>query len=173
MILNGDDIFMAVQRKEIGIDPFDASRIGANSYDVMLYDELLIYDHLVLDSKKSNSHHVVKIPESGYPLQKDKFYLGRTVEKCSNTSGSLVPMIEGRSSWARLGLCVHMTAGFGDVGFCGYWTLELKPSVDLLIYPFQRIAQLYWLRCAETRRRYHGKYQGNVDTVVSRIEEDK
>jgi dCTP deaminase len=34
-------------------------------------------------------------------------------------------MIEGRSSIGRLGLFVHVTAGFGDVGFCGYWTLEM------------------------------------------------
>lgn len=36
-----------------------------------------------------------------------------------------IPMLEGRSSIARLGLFVHITPGFGYVGFKGYWTLEI------------------------------------------------
>ena len=44
-------------------------------------------------------------------------------------------MIEGRSSVGRLGLFVHVTAGFGDVGFCGYWTLEMFAVQPVRIYP--------------------------------------
>jgi len=56
-------------------------------------------------------------------LAPGQLFLGRTVER-TETHG-LVPMIEGRSSIGRLGLFVHVTAGFGDVGFCGFWTLEM------------------------------------------------
>ena len=43
-------------------------------------------------------------------------------------------MIEGRSSIGRLGLFIHVTAGFGDVGFCGYWTLEMFAVQPIRIY---------------------------------------
>ena len=46
------------------------------------------------------------------------------------------------SSLGRLGLSVHVTAGFGDVGFCGTWTLELTVEVPLKIYPNMKICQL-------------------------------
>ena len=37
----------------------------------------------------------------------------------------LVARVEGKSSWARRGLLVHITAGFIDPGFYGTITLEL------------------------------------------------
>ena len=36
-----------------------------------------------------------------------------------------VPFLEGKSSTGRLGIDIHATAGKGDVGFCGNWTLEI------------------------------------------------
>ncbi|MFR1945037.1 MAG: dCTP deaminase domain-containing protein [Faecalimonas umbilicata] len=44
-------------------------------------------------------------------------------------------MLEGRSSTGRLGLFIHVTAGFGDVGFAGYWTLEIFCVQPIRIYP--------------------------------------
>ena len=57
---------------------------------------------------------------------------------------NLVPMIEGRSSIGRLGIYIHVTAGFGDIGFSGYWTLEISVVQPVIIYPFVRIAQIYY-----------------------------
>ena len=56
------------------------------------------------------------IPEEGLLLEPNKLYLGRTKE--FTTTSKYVPMLEGRSSTGRLGLCIHVTAGFGDIGFC-------------------------------------------------------
>ena len=53
-------------------------------------------------------------------------------------------MIEGRSSIGRLGLFVHVTAGFGDVGFCGYWTLEMFAVQPMRIYPGVPICQIFY-----------------------------
>ena len=53
-------------------------------------------------------------------------------------------MIEGRSSVGRLGFFVHVTAGFGDVGFCGYWTLEMFAVQPVRIYPGVPICQIFY-----------------------------
>ena len=57
---------------------------------------------------------------------------------------NLVPMIEGRSSVGRLGLFVHVTAGFGDVGFCGHWTLEMFAVQPVRIYAGVPICQIFY-----------------------------
>ena len=75
-------------------------------------------------------------------LQPNQLYLGRTVERTE--THNLVPMIEGRSSIGRLGLFVHVTAGFGDVGFCGYWTLEMFAVQPVRIYAGVAICQIFY-----------------------------
>jgi dCTP deaminase len=81
-------------------------------------------------------------------------------------------MIEGRSSIARLGLTIHITAGFGDVGFCGKWTLELTAAQSIMIYPRMPIGQLYWIWTSKTTRKYKGKYQDQKETMASKSYED-
>ena len=66
-------------------------------------------------------------------MQPNKLYLGRTNEY-TRTDG-YIPMLEGRSSVGRLGVFIHVTAGFGDVGFAGYWTLEIFCVQPIRIYP--------------------------------------
>ncbi len=72
-------------------------------------------------------------------LDPGRLYLGRTYERTE--THNLVPMLEGRSSIGRLGLFVHITAGFGDVGFCGYWTLEMFAVQPIRIYPESKSAR--------------------------------
>ena len=75
-----------------------------------------------------------------------------------------VPMIEGRSSIGRLGMFIHVTAGFGDVGFCGYWTLEIFVIHPLRIYAGVPICQIFYHTLHGDYDEYnasHGKYQHN------------
>jgi dCTP deaminase len=97
-------------------------------------------------------------------------YLGRTNEY-TETYG-FVPGIEGKSSLARLGLQVHMTAGFGDVGFKGFWTLEMTCLQPLRIYRDMRIAQLYYDELTGEYDDYEGKYQDNKGVGSSKSYED-
>jgi dCTP deaminase len=77
-------------------------------------------------------------------------------------------MIEGRSSIGRLGLFVHVTAGFGDVGFCGYWTLEMFAIQPIRIYPGVPICQIFYHQIAGNITEYHSdKYQHNRDIQPS------
>ena len=116
MILSGREIVRHMG-EEIIIDPFDPKKVNPNSYNLTLSDELMVYDHHELDMKKKNEGHLLHIPEEGIVLQPNKLYLGRTREYTKTKC--FVPMLEGRSSIGRLGLFIHVTAGFGDVGFSG------------------------------------------------------
>lgn len=165
MILGGEEI----QKKlgsDIVIDPFDASQLNSNSYNLTLHDEILVYEEVVLDMRQVNRTRRLRIPQAGMVLKPDQLYLGRTKERTE--THNLVPMIEGRSSIGRLGLFVHVTAGFGDVGFCGYWTLEMFAVQPVRIYPDVPICQIFYHEIAGAFDEYSSnKYQHNTDIQPS------
>ena len=132
MILSGKEIEKHIG-KEIIIEPYDKNRINPNSYNLSLSNELLVYDNDLLDMKKENKASKIVIPEDGLILEPNKLYLGRTNE--FTKTDKFVPMLEGRSSTGRLGLFIHVTAGFGDIGFAGYLTLEIFCVQPIKIYP--------------------------------------
>ncbi|NCY01473.1 MAG: dCTP deaminase [Planctomycetia bacterium] len=167
MILSGNEIREQLGRN-ILIDPFDESRLNPNSYNLSLHDELLVYEEVVLDMRKSNRVERLRIPADGLVLTPNQLYLGRTVERTE--THNYVPMIEGRSSIGRLGLFVHVTAGFGDVGFCGYWTLEMFAVQPVKIYPGVPICQIFFHEIAGAITEYASdKYQHNRDIQPSQL----
>ncbi len=165
MVLSGHEI-----RQQLGqnivIDPFDESRLNPNSYNLTLHDELLVYEEVVLDMRRANRVRRIAIPPEGLVLQPHQLYLGRTCERTETRNH--VPMIEGRSSIGRLGLFVHVTAGFGDVGFCGYWTLEMFAVQPVRIYAGVAICQIFYHDIRGTFTEYSSdKYQHNHDIQPS------
>lgn len=142
-MLSAQAITQALQKGDVVIKPFNAEHLGPNSYDLTLHNELLTYTERELDMKKDNSVERSIIPASGLLLQPGKIYLARTQEWTA--SDVYAQMLEGRSSIGRLGLYVHITAGFGNLGSSGYWTLELSCVQPLMIYPGVRICQVYFV----------------------------
>ena len=170
MILSGKEIVKHLG-KEIIIEPFHPERVNPNSYNLSLYNELMVYDHQELDMAKPNPASTIYIPKSGYVLQPNKLYLGRTNEY-TRTDG-YIPMLEGRSSVGRLGVFIHVTAGFGDVGFAGYWTLEIFCVQPIRIYPNVEICQIYYHDIDGEYDTYqHGKYQNNTCIQPSMLWKD-
>ena len=169
MILTGEAIKENLGRG-IFIKPFHENQLGPNSYDVRLHNELLIYNEGVLDPMKKLNTTRIKIPEEGLRLIPGTLFLGKTVEWTA-TYG-FVPMLEGRSSIGRLGLSVHVTAGVGDIGFQGFWTLEMTCVQPVVIYPNMRIAQLIYYWPYGEASPYKGKYNMNHDIQESLIYED-
>ena len=170
MILSGKEI-IARKEKDILIDPFNENQVNPNSYNLRLHNELLVYDNPVLDMKEDNPATKIMIPEDGLLLESKKLYLGRTMEYTE--TNNLVPMLEGRSSVGRLGLFVHITAGFGDVGFKGYWTLEIFCVQPIKIYPSIEICQIFYHSVEGDYTPYQsGKYQGNRDIQTSMLYKD-
>jgi dCTP deaminase len=164
MILTGQEIQNRLG-KDIIIDPFDESNINPNSYNLTLHHEILTYEEVVLDMRQENRVRRMTIPEEGLVISPNQLYLGRTVE-CTETH-NLVPMIEGRSSIGRLGLFVDVTAGFGDVGFRGYWTLEMFAVQPVRIYPHVPICQILYHEVTGEVTEYCSKYQNNRDIQPS------
>lgn len=169
MILTGPEI---LKQKEIGniiIDPFDEKNVNPNSYNLTLGNVLLCYSkqNSILDIKRNNSTYEIGIPEEGKILYPGHLYLGQTVEYTETYN--LVPCFDGRSSLGRLGVFVHITAGFGDVGFCGHWTLEIIVTHPIKIYPNMKCCQLYYNTIYGDVINYNGKYQYAKETEGSKI----
>jgi dCTP deaminase len=165
MVLSGHEIERQLGTN-IVIDPFDHAKLNPNSYNLTLHDELMIYEEVVLDMRRPNRVRRIAIPPQGVVLQPHQLYLGRTVERTE--THNLVPMIEGRSSIGRLGLFVHVTAGFGDVGFCGFWTLEMFAVQPVHIYPGVSICQIFYHDIHGPFTEYASdKYQHNTDIQPS------
>ncbi len=169
MILSGAEIQKRLG-SDIVIDDFDPARLNPNSYNLTLHDELMVYEEVVLDMAKPNRVRRMTIPEEGLVLSPNQLYLARTAEK--TTTHNLVPQIEGRSSIGRLGLFVHVTAGFGDVGFSGFWTLEMFPVQPVRIYAGVPICQIFYHELTGEITEYASKYQHNRDIQPSLLFEE-
>ncbi len=170
MILSGKEI-----KKQLGtginIEPYNESQLNPNSYNLSLFNELLTYDNDVLDMKNPNPTTRMVIPEEGLLLEPNKLYLGRTNEHTATEK--FVPMLEGRSSIGRLGLFIHVTAGFGDVGFSGFWTLEIFCVQPIIIYPNVEICQIFYHTIEGEYDLYKsGKYQNNKGIQPSLLYKD-
>ena len=152
---------------KIKIDPYNEKHLGPNSYDVRICKILKVYNFSeknYLDCKELNPVDVIEIPDDGYILEPGILYLGSTIEKVG--SSNYIPMYEGRSSMARLGIQSHLSAGFGDVGFESNWTLEITVVHRTKIYANMRIGQVYFheidIDSNNETNRYNGKYSTQV-----------
>lgn len=159
MILSGKEILQQLGHK-LEIDPFDEKQLNPNSYNLRLHNTLLVYQDRVLDMKKPNEAHEIVIPDEGMILEPGRLFLGRTMEHTSTQE--FVPMIDGRSSVARLGLFIHISAGMGNVGSKGYWTLEIFCVQPVRIYPWVEICQIFYHRLEGQYEAYQSnKYNNN------------
>ena len=167
MILTGKEIKKRLG-SDIVIEPYNEDQLNPNSYNLRLHNELMVYTSDVLDVKQKNPTQTIVIPEEGYVLEPGQLYLARTAEY-TETHG-LVPMIIGRSSVGRLGITAHITSGFGDIGFCGYWTMQLTCVRPVRIYPDMRICQIFYHSVLGEYEEYNsGKYQGSDGIIPSKL----
>lgn len=180
MILFDRDILQAMSDGDITIHPFNPDYLGTNSYDVRLANRLLVYEKpkhkdtatRYLDMRANNPTLEVIIPEDGLVLMPGIVYLGVTMERVE-THAKYVPHLEGRSSVGRLGMSIHITAGFGDCGFVGRWTLEITVVHPLKVYAGERVAQAYFIEGKTTPiNLYKGKYRNAEEPVASKMHED-
>ncbi len=126
----------------------DDLTIGPNSLDVTLGDEFLFKRQTLLGRVtrllKRNSRNVYIFP--------GEFVIAHISESIDCTRPLFingrdhwfVPMLEGRSTVARMGLSIHESAGFGDYGFKAPWVLELSAKMPVTLQPGMRIAQVFF-----------------------------
>jgi dCTP deaminase len=169
MILTDKRILEEMDKGTIKIEPYNRADLGSNSYDVHLGKTLAVYVDEVLDAKKHNKIEYFDIPDEGYVLEPDKFYLGVTLEYTETHAH--VPFLEGKSSTGRLGIDIHATAGKGDVGFCGNWTLEISCKQPVRVYHGMPIGQLIYFPVegeieVKYNQKSNAKYSGQPNKPV-------
>ncbi len=111
-----------------------------------------------------------------FTLKPHQFLLARTLEYIKIPK-HLVGRVEGKSSWGRRGLFVHVSAGYIDPGFEGTITLELYNATNsyLPVRKHQNICQLSLMKLSSPPMRLYGdknlnsKYQGQIATTSSKL----
>lgn len=164
-ILSDSSIKAAQESGDILIDPFTPEQLNGSSYDVLLGEEVAVYDHWVetypsehrdlpdLDGRHftpTNRIHDIRkepqlrrfkmSPEHGWVVKPGIGYLMHTKERIR--ANGFVPVLDGKSSTGRLFITVHVTAGYGDPFFDGQFTLEVKAAHPIRIFPGMRIGQV-------------------------------
>ena len=190
MILSGPEIIRQVELGRIRIDPFDAKRVNPASFDLTLGDQVAVYANAIkgdgdipcsgwdlipsldgarLDTAKDERVLRYQIPSSGWLVKPGIGYLMHTVERV--WTDRYVPIIDGKSSVGRMFVKIHETAGFGDPGFDGQYTLEVTAVHPVILYPGMRIAQIRFHAIEGELALYDGNYKNETarGPVPSRV----
>jgi dCTP deaminase len=193
MILSGPEILSQIEKGRITIDPFNPAHVNPASVDLTLGSEVAVYHQVTsresgwanvaaehggvsngsrvlpyrssppLDTKKPLSVRRYTIdPEQGWTLNPGVGYLMHTTERVG--TNDFVPILDGKSSIGRLFIKVHETAGFGDPGFNGQYTLEVTAQFPVIVYPGMRICQIRFHAIQGEVRNYqnNGSYTGEL-----------
>jgi dCTP deaminase len=161
-ILSRKAIEEALCEGAITIDPFNPKHLNPASYDLTLGEGVKIYDinslkNCTLDSKKNNPIISSKIPAEGLQILPGTGYLMHTHERVGTTK--YVPIIDGKSSIGRLFVFCHVTAGYGDPGFDGQYTLEVLTVHPIILYAGMRICQIRFQTISGDIQLYNGHYK--------------
>lgn len=168
MILSRESILEALDAGELSIDPFDPARLGAASYDMRLApvfrrlhrsDEPLdVLDDI--DYRKPDISEWLEVPPGGdYVLGPGETVLGITAERLA-LGPQLCARLEGRSRFARIGLLIHISAGFLAPGTNNHQVLEISNMAPrpLRLHPGAAICQCLFERTSGPAR-HEGRYR--------------
>lgn len=155
MILSNEGIFRAVEEEEIDICPFGLDQIQPASYDLQLGSYLMSFSPYtrkgIVDPYENTDWMIEAKHEIGfdteYVLHPRQLVLGHTNETVQ-IGKDLVARVDGKSSLGRLGLMVHITAGWIDPGFRGQVTLEIynANSLPIKLWRGMPICQMSFMR---------------------------
>ena len=171
-VLNDVEIRERLLSRSIKFIPLiDEQQIGSTSLDVRLGTSFQVYqpnqsgilDFLSEESQVEAEKNSVRIDLEylqGIVLAPGQFVLGHTLEYIVLPS-DIAAELEGRSTYARLGIEIHMTAGFVDPGFNGVLTLEFFNAGPnpVRLFPGLRVGQLRFFQCSPPAIPYNKKYK--------------
>ncbi|MEV7675083.1 dCTP deaminase [Streptomyces sp. NPDC088752] len=179
MLLADHQIVDRLRAGDLEISPFDPARVQPASVDLTLdmFLRVPVRPGTEIDVAKVWAGHTVmaEVEEDGWVMQPGDFVLGSTIERVKLPL-DLAARVEGKSSLGRLGLTVHVTAGFIDPGFAGQITLEIAnlSPWPIRLRPGMPIAQLGLTVMAAAPERPYGQagnhYQGQYGPTESRYE---
>ena len=175
MILSDKTILEKIKQNEITITPNPTmEQIQPSSIDLRLGNEFLLPHIDVPIDVKNGSPHYEKVNCNILQLPPKSFVLGTTIEKI-RLPPNLIGRVEGRSSIGRLGVAIHITAGFIDPSFEGQITLEIANLSNSTIYLYEnmRICQIVFEEIDSVPNRVYGeagnKYQNQEGVTGSMI----
>ncbi len=194
MRLCDKDIEESISQGRIKIAPTpDSSMISGVSVDIRLGNEFRVFqDHTApyidLSGPKDEMQKAMNsvmsdeiyIPDGeAFFLHPGELALAVTYESVT-LPDDIVGWLDGRSSLARLGLMVHVTAHRIDPGWSGQIVLEFYNSgkLPLALRPKMKIAALNFETMSSSalrpyNKRDDAKYKGQMGAVASRISEDE
>jgi dCTP deaminase len=157
------------------IDPFDPDRVQPASYDLLLGEEFIVFDAheqvcIDLETRKDESpRRVIRTFEQGFVLHPGEFVLGCTFETIK-LPDDMIARLDGKSTIGRLGLLIHVTAGFVDPGWHGPLTLEIYNvrKVPIILRPMLPFCQLSFSFMEKVNMPYEGKYQNSTGVEPSK-----
>src|SRR5260370_6121136 len=160
MILTDIDLIARLFHKEearrIAVAPILSwqKQLQAASIDLRLGPEVVVFRRemeSVLDLLSAGGREVTRRlaqrtsvdPTQGFVVHPGDFLLATTFESVK-LPDDIAARLEGKSSWGRLGLQVHTTAGFIDPGFAGKATFEVSNvgRLPVKLYPAMLVAQV-------------------------------
>jgi len=181
MILSDRDILKAIKSGDITVKPFVRKNVQPASVDLRLDKHFLVFDsnsNFVVDPKKPIGPMMKTVTiKNGQPfvIHPGEFALGVVYEE-TGVSPEYVGRLEGKSSIGRMGLLVHVTAGFLDPGNSLKMTLELHNTavLPILLYYKMPIAQMAFERLSSPAQmpyasRKTSKYSGDKAPKASQM----
>jgi dCTP deaminase len=158
MILSGPEIRKQLVEGRILIESFDDAQVNPASYDLRLGRSVVMYEISGppwLDCARAQATTQFEISDD-FVLFPGRLYLMHTVERVR--TDHFVPIVDGKSSIGRLGVFVHVTAGYGDPGFDGQYTLEVLATYPTVVYAGMRFAQIRFHTIQGDVELYDGNY---------------
>lgn len=187
-ILSDKTIKEYLEEGKIVIDPLkDEQQIQPSSVDMRLGDEFKVFKVIrkpYIDPKDEEDiaeyMESSTVPEGeAFIIHPNEFALATTQEYVK-VPDDLVARVEGRSSIGRLGVTMHVTAGYVDPGFEGRITLEISNigAMPVALYPGQRVCQLVFETMTTPAELPYGhpkrnsKYMNQLKPESSRVKLD-
>jgi dCTP deaminase len=179
MILSDRDLKQRIG-KDIIVEPMKADQIGPSSIDLSLGNKWRVFKqltktHIDPSKDKDTDEFTEVLTANEFVIHPGEFVLGTTREFIK-VPHDLVGRLEGRSSWGRLGIVIHSTAGFVNPGFNGTLTLEMTNlgKMPVLLKAGTRICQIIFEKLnspVETPydKRKSSKYAGQNGPGASKI----
>ncbi|WP_407421143.1 dCTP deaminase [Methanobrevibacter sp.] len=187
-ILSDKTIREYLKEGKLGIEPLkDEKQIQPSSVDMRLGDEFKVFKVIrkpyidPKDEEDISSYMESTTVKKGdaFIIHPNEFALATTLEYVK-IPDDLVARVEGRSSMGRLGVTMHVTAGFIDPGFEGKITLEISNigAMPVALYPGQRVCQIVFETMTTPSEVPYGhpdrssKYMGQTSPESSRVKLD-
>ncbi len=175
MVLSDTEILAELAAGRLTIDPYSEDRLGPSSVDLLLHPSLRVLpppgdvEGVSIDPVEAKvklllqhqrEHRLDR--DGSFKMRHGQVIIGRTLETIELPI-DLAGRIEGKSSLARLGLAVHISAPTIQAGFqgslvlemynAGPWTLELTDGMEIAQVIFERLG-------LPPRQGYQGQFQG-------------